>query len=66
MDHIPTGPYINSSGWHSSPVLPAWWMAGDYGSNGEFDMFEGYEPNDSAGSKACMECNQKPSKKPIF
>jgi ribosomal protein S27E len=53
MDHIPTGPYYNNAtgnitGWHSSPIWPAWWMNGDDRSNGEFDMFEAYEPNNHA------------------
>uniref|UniRef100_A0A914D8H5 Uncharacterized protein n=1 Tax=Acrobeloides nanus TaxID=290746 RepID=A0A914D8H5_9BILA len=53
MDHIPTGPYYsnvtgNVTGWHSSPIWPAWWMNGDDRSNGEFDMFEAYEPNNHA------------------
>jgi hypothetical protein len=45
MDHIPTGP---SSGKHDSPIWPAWWLAGDEHWNSEFDMFEGYEPDDRA------------------
>uniref|UniRef100_A0A914D607 GH16 domain-containing protein n=1 Tax=Acrobeloides nanus TaxID=290746 RepID=A0A914D607_9BILA len=48
MDHLPVGPYATGSGWHSSPVWPAFWFVGESGTNGEFDAYEGFNPNDFA------------------
>uniref|UniRef100_A0A914CQ94 GH16 domain-containing protein n=1 Tax=Acrobeloides nanus TaxID=290746 RepID=A0A914CQ94_9BILA len=50
MDHLPVGPYEPGSGWHSSPVWPAFWFAGDDDTNGEIDPYEGFNPGDTAYS----------------
>lgn len=48
MDHLPVGPYLNGSGWQDSPVWPAFWFVGEQAVNGEFDVYEGYNPNNMA------------------
>jgi hypothetical protein len=50
MDHLPVGPYEPGSGWHSSPVWPAFWFAGDDNTNGEIDPYEGFNPVDTTYS----------------